>query len=522
VAAFRDKQAALFTKSVNGHGISEHEGQAAAAPRRFAPTWRVALRRATTNLVENRALIMRVFLPFVAGYYLSYLFRTINALIAVPLALELGLGAGDLGLLTSVYFLTFAVAQIPIGVLLDRYGPRRIQSALLVAAAAGAALFAASDDFLLLLAGRALIGLGVAAALTAGLKALVLWFPRDRLPLLNGLMVMLGALGAVTATSPAELLLASFGWRGLFGLFAAVTAGCAVMIYLVVPEAAPAASGAASVDLRKVFTDPRFWRIAPLSATCIGTAWALHGLWAAQWLTDVESLDRTAMVWHLFTMAVALSLGAILLGVAADRLRRRGVGPQVLLGLVATVFITAQLALILRWPLPSYFLWAIVAAVGAATVLSYAILAEYFPKELAGQANGVLNFSTSVQRLCCNTQPAPCFSTGHPRRGIIPKSPTRLPLHSTSLSRSWRGSGLRFLGFFSDLRGRAAHISPNCLMVPPALTLWSVERTGGTAAVHQGRDHPWKAVDLHQVMRTEGSVRSCRASSDSLAPGHRK
>jgi MFS family permease len=392
VAAFRDKQSALFTKSVNGHGISEHEGQAAAAPRRFAPTWRVALRRATTNLVENRALIMRVFLPFVAGYYLSYLFRTINALIAVPLALELGLGAGDLGLLTSVYFLTFAVAQIPIGVLLDRYGPRRIQSALLVAAAVGAALFAASDDFLLLLAGRALIGLGVAAALTAGLKALVLWFPRDRLPLLNGLMVMLGALGAVTATSPAELLLASFGWRGLFGLFAAVTAGCAVMIYLVVPEAAPAASGAASVDLRKVFTDPRFWRIAPLSATCIGTAWALHGLWAAQWLTDVESLDRTAMVWHLFTMAVALSLGAILLGVAADRLRRRGVGPQVLLGLVATVFITAQLALILRWPLPSYFLWAIVAAVGAATVLSYAILAEYFPKELAGQANGVLNF----------------------------------------------------------------------------------------------------------------------------------
>jgi MFS family permease len=84
-------------------------------------------------------------------------------------------------------------------------------------------------------------------------------------------------------------------------------------------------------------------------------------------------------------MAVALSLGALLLGVTADRLRRRGIGPQVLLGLVATVFITAQLALILRWPLPSYILWAVVAAVGAATVLSYAILAEYFPKELAGR-----------------------------------------------------------------------------------------------------------------------------------------
>jgi MFS family permease len=85
-------------------------------------------------------------------------------------------------------------------------------------------------------------------------------------------------------------------------------------------------------------------------------------------------------------------VGALVFGVAAERLRRRGVGPQVLLGVVATISIVAQLALILRWPLPSYFLWAIVAAVGAATVLSYAILAEHFPKELAGRANGLLNF----------------------------------------------------------------------------------------------------------------------------------
>jgi len=365
---------------------------AAINSQKVAPAWRMEVRESARFLLEHRALLMRVFLPFVAGYYLSYLFRTVNAVIAAPLTLELGLGAGDLGLLTSVYFLTFAAAQIPIGVLLDRYGPRRIQSALLVAAAAGAVLFAESDNFFLLLAGRALMGLGVAAALTAGLKALVLWFPNDRVPLLNGLMIMLGALGAVTATSPADLLLASIGWRGLFGLFAAVTAGCAVIIYLVVPEAGPVASRAATVGLKRVCTDPRFWHLAPLSAISIGTAWALHGLWAAQWLADVESLGRTDVMWHLFAMAVAVSLGALLFGVAAERLRRRGVSPQVLLGVVATVSIVAQLALILRWPLPSYFLWAIVAAVGAATVLSYAILAEHFPKELAGRANGLLNF----------------------------------------------------------------------------------------------------------------------------------
>ena len=335
-----------------------------------------------------------MFLPFVAAYYLSFLFRTINATVAGSLTSEFGLSAGDLGLLTSIYYLTFAAAQIPIGILLDRYGPGQIQSAVMVAAALGAALFAVSDNFWLLLTGRALIGLGVAASLTAGLKALVLWFPSERIPLLNGLMIMLGALGAATATLPAEFLLVSVGWRALFELLAIVSAGCALVIYLVVPEVPAAISVAGSPTrngVKTVYADPRFWRLAPLSATCIGTAWALQGLWAAPWLSDVEGLDRSELLRHLLIMAIALSLGGLLWGVAVDRARRHGVGPRELLGLVATMFIAAQLALILRLPLPSYVPWIVVAAVGAGTVLSYAILAEYFPKELAGRANAALN-----------------------------------------------------------------------------------------------------------------------------------
>ncbi|XSC43380.1 MFS transporter [Bradyrhizobium sp. RDT10] len=345
-------------------------------------------------MTENWRLILRVFLPFVAAYYLSFLFRTINATVAGSLTAEFGLGAGDLGLLTSVYYLTFAAAQIPIGILLDRYSPGLIQGAVMVAAAVGAALFAVSDNFWLLLGGRALIGLGVAASLTAGLKALVLWFPSERIPLLNGLMIMLGALGALTATLPAEFLLVSMGWRALFVLLAIASAGCALIIYFVVPEVSAAmsvAGGPTPNRLRTIYADPRFWRLAPLSATCIGTAWALQGLWAAPWLSDVEGLDRSGLLWHLLIMAIALSLGGLLWGIAVDRVRRRGIGPRPLLGLVAVMFIAAQLALILRWPLPSYVPWIVVAAVGAGTVLSYAILAEYFPKELAGRANAALN-----------------------------------------------------------------------------------------------------------------------------------
>src|ERR1700730_11819945 len=119
----------------------------------------------------NWRAIGLVFLPFAAGYYLSYLFRTINALISAQLTVEFSLGVAGLGLLTSVYFLTFAAAQLPIGVLLDRHGPRRVQSLLLLIAAGGAALFGAAEGFAPLVIARALIGLGVAAALTAGFKA---------------------------------------------------------------------------------------------------------------------------------------------------------------------------------------------------------------------------------------------------------------------------------------------------------------------------------------------------------------
>src|SRR5262245_15800578 len=165
-------------------------------------------------------LVLCVLLPFAAGYFLSYLFRSINALIAGDLTAELGLSASDLGLLTSMYFLVFAAVLLPCGVLLDRYGPRLVDSSLLLLAAGGSLAFALADGAATLLLGRALIGLGVAVGLMSGLKAIVLWFPPERVALANGWYVMLGALGALSATGPAETVVQAIGWRGLFAVLA--------------------------------------------------------------------------------------------------------------------------------------------------------------------------------------------------------------------------------------------------------------------------------------------------------------
>jgi MFS family permease len=341
-----------------------------------------------------------VLLPFALGYFLSYLFRTINALISARLTEELGLDASSLGLVTSVYFLTFAAAQLPLGVMLDRYGVRQVQSGLLLVAVAGALLFATADSPATLVAGRALIGIGVAGALIGGLKAIAFAFPKERLPLVNGCYIMLGALGAVTATAPAEWLQEAIGWRGLFELLAGVTAAVALLIFTVVVDPAPTgAAPSRRTSLKAIYSDARFWRLAPLSMLCISTAWALQGLWAAPWLADVEILQRPYVVRHLFVMAIALSAGALLLGIIADRFGKRGIGPDTMLAATACLFVVAELSLILGLPAAatsygayaSYAAWAVIAGVGAATVLSYSILGDCFPKEIAGQANAALN-----------------------------------------------------------------------------------------------------------------------------------
>jgi type IV secretory pathway TrbF-like protein/predicted MFS family arabinose efflux permease len=345
--------------------------------------------------LQSWRVILRVFLPFTAAFFMAYLFRSINALIASDLSAELALDAADIGLLTSVYFLTFAALQVPVGIWLDRYGPRRVEATLMLFAVVGALLFAMSKGFALLTLSRALIGLGVAAAFTGGLKAIAQWFPKDRVSTMNGYLLMLGALGALSATSPARVLLDwGRGWRGLFVILAAATAVCTLTIWIAVPEAAsarPPVKEQALASLKAIYSDSRFWRVAPLSATCAGTTWALQSLWAAPWLTDVDGLPAADVTSHLLIMAIALCGAAVPLGMIADRLRRRGIGPQVPLGVVATIVIAAQLALILRWPVPSWLCWSIVAAAGSAPVLSYAILADFFPKEITGRANGALN-----------------------------------------------------------------------------------------------------------------------------------
>jgi len=337
---------------------------------------------------------LRIYFPFAAGYLLSYLFRTVNAVISPELVRDLTLDPSSLGLLTSAYFLAFGAAQIPVGMLLDRFGPRRVEPVLLSIAATGALLFANADSLPALAFARAVIGLGVCACLMAPLKALAAWYPPERLGSLAGWIMVAGGLGALAASTPLELALRVTGWRNIFVALAVTTFAVALFIAWRVPDIPKPAHAtgfrAQWAGVTAVFRHPRFWWIAPLGAFCMGSFFAIQGLWAVPWLMEVEGETRSGAARHLLFMSAAILLGFVSLGLFGTRLAARGVHARHIFSLGFGLAVVALAAIFLRIP-GGYVWWTLYGLGTSVNVLAFAVLNEGFGRDLAGRSNTALN-----------------------------------------------------------------------------------------------------------------------------------
>lgn len=336
-----------------------------------------------------------MFCPFAAGYFLSYFFRNINAIISKDLAQEFALTPADLGFLTSMYLAAFAAFQLPLGVLLDRYGPRRTVATLLCLAAAGAVLFALGRDLATLSVGRALIGLGVSAGLMGAIKAFSLWFPLERLATLNGLYLAVGGLGALAATTPAEALVAGLGWRNMFWMLACLAALMALVIYFVVPEKPlPGEGQTVARQLRgfgRVFGTGAFWRIALPMVVGQAIYLALQGLWLGPWLADVAGRTRHEVANGLLVTALGYIAGSVSFGTASDRLAQLGVSRLTVykLGLVTSLAMLTLLATGIHSSVE--VILAVYAFTGISASLGYALLTPLFAPEMTGRVSTAAN-----------------------------------------------------------------------------------------------------------------------------------
>jgi sugar phosphate permease len=341
-------------------------------------------------------LALVVLVPFAAGYFMSYLYRNINAVVGRYLIDELGLSGADIGLLTAAYFFTFALAQIPIGVMLDRYGPRRVNSTLLCVAATGAVLFSFGQDRDALMLSRALIGLGVGGALMSSFQAITLWYPKERWAFFNSVIMTVGGLGAVAGTGPVEAALQITHWRGLFLALGLGTVAVAALVFFAVPErrraATPERLATVIRGVANVLGNRALWSMAPMLLFTQATNLAIFGLWAGLWLRDVAGFDRGTAAIYVSLMNLGLTAGFVLNAAVSEIATRRRIPLEWVTVALVIAFLAVQVLIVLRVDPGAAWTWIAFGVFANGVIFCYPILAGRLPVAFSGRANTSANF----------------------------------------------------------------------------------------------------------------------------------
>ena len=333
-----------------------------------------------------------------AGFYVvAYFYRVSAAVIAPNLQQDLGLTTEQLGNVSSALFYAFAFTQLPLGPILDRYGPRRVIFTLGLITAVGAVLLAGAQGYVGALAGRALIGLGTACVLMGSLKIYTAWFEPRQFATLAGAQIALGNFGNLLATSPLSWAATNFGWRSTFMAVALLTT-CFALAVLAIVRDTPGPSGALArapllAGWGTLARTPSFWLLGLLAFFWYGGYMAVQGLWGAPYLIRELGQNPAEAARLLLFTAVGFIIGCPLAGRLSDRLlaSRKKVLLAGQLGLL--VLLSLFLGPLARLPevlLPYvFFLFGLCVSTGP---VLYAQTKELFPGPLAATAMTSINF----------------------------------------------------------------------------------------------------------------------------------
>jgi predicted MFS family arabinose efflux permease len=326
-----------------------------------------------------------------AAYVLSQFFRTALAVVAPEIAADLGLDPARLGVLSSAWFWAFAAAQIPIGVALDRWGPRRTVATLFCAAGLGCLVFALAGSLGAAVVGQILIGIGCAPVFMGVLVVLSRFYPPQLFAQISSILLAVGTVGTLAGTTPLAMVAGAIGWRGAFLGMAAAVALVALLVALVVrdrPPDAPApvtteSLAAALRGVRQVLTNRRILAIVPMCFAGYAVLITVRGLWAGPYLAEIFGFSAVARGNALLAMSVAMILGNLTYGMLERRLDRRR--PLVVTGAAGVI---AALVVLAALPTASAVLSTAALVVIGAMGMTYALLMAQGRRFLAEQEIG--------------------------------------------------------------------------------------------------------------------------------------
>lgn len=350
-----------------------------------------------SNFILRDALILVGTLG--GAYGISQFLRNSIGVIAPNLAVELHLSASEIGLLASLFFFSFAAAQIPLGIALDRYGPRRCMLVCAVIAVTGALLFAWAPSPGWLIAARVLMGFGASCYFMAPLALYAKRFPPDRFATVAGFQYGLGTMGTLLATAPFAWAVAAFGWRACFVAVAGAMVAAGLLIALVIREDASDREHQAPslreslVGMVAATRVQSFWPLFAMHFITYSSFVIVVGLWGGPYLTHIYGYSLTDRGNMLLVAVVAQVIGALIWG-PSDRWFRSYKVP-VMLGGLLTAATMAVAAIVGVFPGASLLVWFV--AIGLATGYLPVVIAHgksLFPPELVGRGITLLNVAT--------------------------------------------------------------------------------------------------------------------------------
>ena len=348
-----------------------------------------------------------------ALFYLTGFYQRVSpAVMTSELMRDFHTGAKGLGNLSAFYFYFYVAMQVPVGVLIDSWGARKLLCWGAVSAAIGTLLFGATDNFALACAGRAIVGGATAVGWLVLLKLATHWFPSQRFAMLSGLGLFFGNVGALVAQVPLRLLIERFGWRGVVVGSAGVLLGVSVLAWAFVKNdpsdaglashAPPALQGRSKATIggvlagfKKVFTYRNTWLIFFAQGGIVGPILAFTGLWGTPFLSVRYGLAPTKGAAVCSVMIVCWAIASPICGAFSDRIGRRK--PIYLAGSLISASGWIVMFYAKGLPLPAFVGFAALTSLASgAVVLGFAYGKESVPLQFLGTISGAINIGNMI------------------------------------------------------------------------------------------------------------------------------
>jgi sugar phosphate permease len=341
------------------------------------------------------------------AYILVYFHRLCAAVVAVDMMNDFNAGGALMGLLAAAYFYPYAAMQLPAGLLSDSWGPRRTITLFFIIACLGSLIQGMAPTVAWAIIGRTLVGVGVAMLFVPTMKILAEWFREKEFATMTGLLVAMGGVGTLIATSPLALLSNAVGWRFSFVIIGIITIVCAILVWIVVRDRPSEAgfdviahgsySGKSSISLRdgvkQVISHPGFWAISAWFFFECAIFFSFGGLWGGPYLMQVYGFSKTEAGNILSMLALGMIIGSPAHGYISNKIVRAR-KPVIILSSIMTLLVTAVLAFHTDG-LPAPVLYLLCLGLGifanAIVVIGFTATKELFPVQIAGTSTGLVN-----------------------------------------------------------------------------------------------------------------------------------